>query len=648
MANFKLDRFKKLLKQPATVWQGGVFKVPMAVRDDDGTPVQPQMAVWVDPGSGLVSNPQFVEDGLTPLQAALEALVEFGLDGVSPRHRPSAIEVQDAELATFLKGRLSGTGTHVECVESLPAIQIMLDELLKTVDHLQDVPGALSGKGVRIEHVRAFAEAAARFHAAQLWDELTAEDLIRVLGPRAPKGMEFFTVLGYDGQSFGLGFFESVRQAEMLMSGAAPEAVMGKKGLWSVNFSDNGELPVDDCDLWEAHDLPVAAADAFPSVFLFGPGTKMRRPSAKELGFVTGLLLAMADTDVDELDREEWTRKVTVGREDAVYRLALVEDAADEDETPLFSTAPPNVLRVMEKKKAAIHRLLAEQDFDTPEAANAFLNKHLDSLDSMAPPPETSMERAQEVVYEAWDATGRQQRTLARKALEICADCADAYVVLADGSASPETAVEFYRQGVEAGERALGPEIFERNAGDFWGILETRPYMRARFGLAQCLWALGRKAESVEHYEALLRLNPNDNQGVRHILAACLLELNDGSRLTRLFEQYEKEPSAEWQYVRALWAFRQEGDSADARQRAKEALKSNRHVPDFLSGQRRLPEVLPDRFQFGAEDEAVLCAAELGDKWSATPGAVEWLERLRGQGKRPTGRKSAPRRAKKK
>jgi hypothetical protein len=30
---------------------------------------------------------------------------------------------------------------------------------------------------------------------------------------------------------------------------------------------------------------------------------------------------------------------------------------------------------------------------------------------------------------------------------------------------------------VAAGERSLGPKAFEEDAGHFWGILETRPYM---------------------------------------------------------------------------------------------------------------------------------------------------------------------------
>ncbi len=65
--------------------------------------------------------------------------------------------------------------------------------------------------------------------------------------------------------------------------------------------------------------------------------------------------------------------------------------------------------------------------------------------------------------------------------------CADAYNLLADEAATPAEARDLYLRGLEAGELALGPEDFEEYGGQFWGFLETRPYMRARHGLALAL-----------------------------------------------------------------------------------------------------------------------------------------------------------------
>src|SRR5947199_51392 len=118
-------------------------------------------------------------------------------------------------------------------------------------------------------------------------------------------------------------------------------------------------------------------------------------------------------------------------------------------------------------------------------------------------------------MYRAWETTGRQARiTLAKRALAISPLCADAYVLLAEESAeSLEEAKALYARGVEAGELALGPKTFKEDVGYFWGLLETRPYMRARAGLAQALWTSGSRDEAIAHYREMLRLNPGDNQG---------------------------------------------------------------------------------------------------------------------------------------
>ena len=155
---------------------------------------------------------------------------------------------------------------------------------------------------------------------------------------------------------------------------------------------------------------------------------------------------------------------------------------------------------------------------------------------------ETPLDRAQELVYEAFEAEDpRRQTVLAREALQISPDCADAYVLLAEQAASAEEAVELYRQGLAAGQRAIGEQEFRELEGDFWGVLETRPYMRAKLGLAQTLWDIGRREEAVAHYRDMLRLNPNDNQGVRYQLSDCLLDLEQHDELEQLLHQYQGE-----------------------------------------------------------------------------------------------------------
>ncbi len=240
--------------------------------------------------------------------------------------------------------------------------------------------------------------------------------------------------------------------------------------------------------------------------------------------------------------------------------------------------------------------------------------------------------QSQYLMERAWETVARKRRiALAQEALAISPDCADAYCLLAEEAApTPEEAAHLYLQGVEAGERALGQRAFEEDVGHFWGLLETRPYMRARHGLATSLWQLGRRAEAVDHARGMLRLNPGDNLGVRHTLAAWLFELGGHTDLEELLDTYADDAFAAWPYARALLAFRAGGDSEDAREALREAVKVNPHVPPYLLGQRSLPRQRPEYMGFGDEREAMVVASEFGQSWTQTPGALAWLGMLAG------------------
>jgi len=238
--------------------------------------------------------------------------------------------------------------------------------------------------------------------------------------------------------------------------------------------------------------------------------------------------------------------------------------------------------------------------------------------------PHTPLAKAQDIVYRAFEERDENRRVqLARQALEICPDCADAYVLLAEHAHDRKQALTFWEQAVAAGERALGPKAFQEHVGRFWGILDTRPVMRAKEGLASALWTAGRRAEAIQHLQDMLRLNPNDNQGVRYTLAGFLLCEDRDNDLTTLLQQFPQEGSATWAYTKTLLAVRQKSDAADKLLQA--ALKTNKHVPAFLLGNAHLPEERPPYYSPGKESEAIMYAGIFLRNWKATAGAITWL-----------------------
>ena len=149
--------------------------------------------------------------------------------------------------------------------------------------------------------------------------------------------------------------------------------------------------------------------------------------------------------------------------------------------------------------------------------------------------------------------------------------------------------------------------------------------MRARFGLAQVLWEIGKHQEAIQHAWEMLRLNPNDNQGVRDLLLGWLLEVGEDARVKKLLDLYPEDASAIWSYGRVLHALRTKGDTKQTRKLLAEVKRENRHVPAYLLGRKRLPSRLPEMIGFGDESEAVACAVEQMEAWHKTPGALAWL-----------------------
>ena len=251
------------------------------------------------------------------------------------------------------------------------------------------------------------------------------------------------------------------------------------------------------------------------------------------------------------------------------------------------------------------------------------------------------LSRAQELIYQALETNDEEKRIqIAQQALATCPDCADAYVLLAESTDSLDEALHLYEEGIAAGRRALGNE-FDELVGYYWGHLETRPYMRARAGLADTLWLHGRRDEAVGHYVEMLRLNPDDNQGIRYRLLSALIDLGRDAEARALLNAHD-ESSASWAYSRVLLAFRQKRDSPAARELLSQARKVNRHVVTYLLGDSRLPAQLPEYFGFGDENEAMAYAADALRSWKGTPGAITWLRQATEPTRRRKGGPEAP------
>ena len=160
------------------------------------------------------------------------------------------------------------------------------------------------------------------------------------------------------------------------------------------------------------------------------------------------------------------------------------------------------------------HQMLESQNFASEDDMHAFMDEFNARGGSPLPTASgtrTTSEKAQELAYQAMDSDNINTAVeLAMRAVELDRCCVDALVILAhSGSDSQDELIENLEKAVWMGERALGEEFFKENRGHFWGLIETRPYMRARQELADLLRDAGRTDDAIAHYETMLDLNPD-------------------------------------------------------------------------------------------------------------------------------------------
>lgn len=128
------------------------------------------------------------------------------------------------------------------------------------------------------------------------------------------------------------------------------------------------------------------------------------------------------------------------------------------------------------------------------------------------------------------------------------------------------------------------------------------------------------------HCREILKLNPNDNQGIRHLLTGFYLELEMMDELILLLGDYSEDMGSFLQYTRALLAYRQ--SSPEANDIARSAIDANKHIPGVLSKCRLHPTSNNGYITLGEMDEAIYYVNNNIKPWIRTPGAIEWIAKI--------------------
>lgn len=308
----------------------------------------------------------------------------------------------------------------------------------------------------------------------------------------------------------------------------------------------------------------------------------------------------------------------------ASLSLAKASDAA------LIASARPSLLAL---RDSVARLLVSERRSLSPKTKES----------SMVPAITSSFESANEVFDEGmeywWEDDRRSALRYFRRALRLDPRHADAHNHLGIASLDArklKDAERHFRAAVDGGEQHV-----ERDGARVqWAIIENRPYLRGLGNLALVLGEQGRWPEALAIHRRLLELDPNDNQGVRHLIGVEYLHVGDDERAIEAFEKCVGEEVGA-AFGLALVRLRAFGPSADVGEPLLMGFAQNRYVAPMLLGEpwERLdafhgtsmaePEWADDVVEAQARFwQTVPRGAEVLRFWWAAPAVATWRRRL--------------------
>lgn len=282
---------------------------------------------------------------------------------------------------------------------------------------------------------------------------------------------------------------------------------------------------------------------------------------------------------------------------------------------------------------AGLRALLEAQNFASSADAEAFFQRWMRVTGGAIPSPipQTTLEWAQALARQAEGERDIDRAVaLAQMALEISADCVDAYLMLASHEESFLHSIELLEQAVAVGRRAVAEDLFIALRGRLWAAHEARPFLRAMAQLSKSVWDFGDRKRAITGYTAILEWDADDHLEVHTDLMQCLLEERTPeafAALRGLFERFQDDDALE-AYNYALLLFQELGPCMQADHAFKRAMRTNRYIPGVLLGTNDLSRYNGEEPRPGSLGEAIDYRDFADPAWALTPGAAAWVRRL--------------------
>jgi len=158
-----------------------------------------------------------------------------------------------------------------------------------------------------------------------------------------------------------------------------------------------------------------------------------------------------------------------------------------------------------------------------------------------------------------------------------------------------------YNKVIEKGEELL-KEYFDDSVGYFWGIIETRPYLRAKAGRVRVFIYMKKYKEALTECEDILRLNKDDNMGMRYILINLYCYLKEFDKLEKVIKDFN-EDAAYVLFPQTIMYYKQ-GNMEKVKEYLKLLNESNQYIINMLIGKEKMLNEIPKYYSLNSKEEA--------------------------------------------
>ena len=148
--------------------------------------------------------------------------------------------------------------------------------------------------------------------------------------------------------------------------------------------------------------------------------------------------------------------------------------------------------------------------------------------------------------------------------------------------------------------------LFDVCRGDFWGLIETRPYMRARSRRIELYTRLGMMKLAEKECEEMIELCDSDNLGVRYTLMHIYALFEEEDKALRLFEKYS-EDGTQLLLPLSIIYFKKR-DFENARKYVELLKKRNEGLKDFINATKNeeyMDEIFSNMSPYGYRPDSV-------------------------------------------